>query len=105
MDINYMAFVKHFCRLITTHELNNRDVNDFFDIVQSVVSTKMVASYSTDGEYVIADVIAYVSSNEQNVYEIILDEEIDQAEGDQISQLLLEQFSDIDFEFEASVEA
>jgi hypothetical protein len=100
-----MAFVKHFCRLITDTELEDDDVIDFFDVVQSVVSTKMVAAYSADGSDVVSvDVIAYVNSDEQNVYEIVLDEDIDQEEGDQISQLLLEQFPDIDFDFEASVE-
>jgi hypothetical protein len=49
-------------------------------------------------------VIAYVNNSNQNVYEIILDENIDQDEGDQISQLLAEQLADIDFDFEASVE-
>jgi len=100
-----MEFVKHFCRLITDSQLDDDDVIEFFDAVQSVVSTKMMTAYSADGDQAVSvDVIAYVNNSNQNVYEIILDENIDQDEGDQISQLLAEQLADIDFDFEASVE-
>lgn len=100
-----MEFVKHFCRLITDRELDDDDVIEFFDAVQSVVSIKMMTAYSTDNSQTVSvDVIAYVNHGEQYVYEIILDENIDQDEGDQISDLLAEQLPDIDFDFEASVE-
>lgn len=100
-----MAFVKHFCRLITDAELDDSDVIEFFDAVQSVVSTKMMLAYSAaDQEVVSVDVMAYVNNEEKNVYEIVLDESIDQLEGDQIAELLSEELADIDFDFEASVE-
>ena len=38
------------------------------------------------------------------IYEIILLEEIDADEGDKISEMLFEEFDDIQFTFEASVE-
>ena len=98
-----MKFVKHFCRIITDHELNDEDVIEFFDIVQSVVPSKMVTAYSGDDK-VSVDVMAYTGSTDhQDVYEIILDEQIDIEEGEQISDELNEVF-DFDFEFEISLE-
>lgn len=98
-----MKFVKHFCRIITDHELSDEDVIEYFDVVQSVVPNKMVTAYSGDDK-VSVDVMAYTGSNDhQDVYEIILDEQIDMEEGEQISDELNEVF-DFDFEFEISLE-
>lgn len=100
-----MEFVKHFCRIITQAELTDSEVIEFFDVVQSVVSTKMVTGYSAaSADTLSVDVIAYVIQQDQNVYEILLNEPIDVNEGDEISSLLVEEFSDIDFDFEASLE-
>ncbi len=101
-----MAFVKHFCRLLTNHELSDEDVIEFYDVVQSVVSTKLVTAYTGDNQEVVSvEVIAYTDpdSASQNVYEILLDGDISPDEGDAISNELLQAF-DFDFDFEASIE-
>lgn len=101
-----MAFIKHFCRLLTNEELDDSDVIEFFDIVQSVVSTKLLTAYTADNKEVVSvEVIAYVDPNNryQNVYEIILANAIDPDEGDSIAQQLNDAF-EFDFDFEASIE-
>lgn len=101
-----MAFVKHFCRLLTHVNLDDEDVITFYDIVQSVVPTKIVTAYTDEsGEQISVEVIAYTDpdSATQNVYEIVLEEDLDPTDGDQISEELNKEF-DFDFEFEASVE-
>ena len=98
-----MNFIKHFCRLITDLDLEDDDVIEFFDIVQSVCPVKLITAYSDD-EIVKVDVIAYTGSEQhQNIYEIILSEQLSLEEGEQISDLLLEEF-DFDFDFETSME-
>ena len=98
-----MKFVKHFCRIITDHELSDDDVVEYFDIVQSVVPNKLVTAYRGDDK-VSVDVMAYTGSTDhQDVYEIILDEQIDIEEGERISDELDEVF-EFDFEFEISLE-
>ena len=99
-----MVLVKNFCRLVTHQELDDNIVIDFFDIVQSIVPTKLVTGISGSGEVVSVDVIAYTDNSDQYIYEIILNEEIGPEEGDIISQELAKEF-DFDFEFEASIEA
>ena len=100
-----MAFIKHFCRLLTNEELDDSDVIEFFDIVQSVVSTKLITAYTSNSEVVSVDVIAYVDPNNRykNIYEIILSEVIEPDEDDAIAQQLYDAF-DFDFDFEASIE-
>ena len=98
-----MAFVKNFCRLITAHELSDEEVIDFFDIVQSIVPTKILTGFSGTGDVVSVDVIAYIDQS-QHIYEIILKEDIDPEDGDTIAEELANEF-DFDFDFEASVEA
>jgi len=101
-----MTFIKHFCRLLTEYELDDDDVVTFFDIVQSVAPTKLVTAYSDDEKQQISvEVIAYTDpdSTVQNVYEILLQEDLDPDDGDQISAELEKEF-DFDFDFEASVE-
>ena len=51
--------------------------------------------------------MAYTSEDDDGdmfIYEIILQDEIDADEGDEISEELFEEFPDIKFTFEASVE-
>jgi hypothetical protein len=101
-----MAFVKHFCRLLTNHELSDEDVIEFYDVVQSIVPTKLVTAYSSENQEVVSvEVIAYTDpdSATQNVYEILLQGDISPDEGDEISNDLLSVF-DFDFDFEASIE-
>lgn len=101
-----MAFIKHFCRLLTNHELSDEDVIEFYDVVQSIVPTKLVTAYSSENQEVVSvEVIAYTDpdSATQNVYEILLQGDISPNEGDAISAELLDVF-DFDFDFEASIE-
>ena len=101
-----MAFIKHFCRLLTNHELSDEDVIEFYDVVQSIVPTKLVTAYTGDSQEVVSvEVIAYTDpdSATQNVYEILLQGDISPDEGDEISNELLNVF-DFDFDFEASIE-
>ncbi len=97
-----MAFVKNFCRLVTGHELTDEEVIDFFDIVQSVVPTKILTGFSGTGDVVSVDVMAY-TDQAQYIYEVILKEDIDPEDGDTIAEELANEF-DFDFDFEASVE-
>jgi len=94
-------FLKHFCRFITAKELDNEDVIIFFDIVQSIVYTKLVVAFDNEASSSVnVEVIAYKNKDE-NVYEIVLEEDITQEDGDKISLQLDKEF-DFDFEFEAS---
>lgn len=97
-----MEFIKHFCRLVTEHELSNAEIAEYFDIVQSINPTKIVQAHSADGETVSADVMIYTSNNDY-IYEIVLDDQIDMDEGENIADLLDEEF-EFDFEFETSME-
>lgn len=101
-----MAFIKHFCRLLTNYELSDEDVIEFYDVVQSIVPTKLVTAYSSENQEVVSvEVIAYTDpdSTTQNVYEILLQGDISPDEGDAISAELLDIF-EFDFDFEASIE-
>jgi hypothetical protein len=99
-------FTKHFARMVSRDELTDEDVIVYFDIVQSVVSTKVVTAFD-DGGKASAEVLLYQSEDEDGdlyVYEVVLDEEIDEQEGDVISEILFTEFDDITFTFEASIE-
>jgi len=93
---------KHFCRLITEAELPDNDVIEFFDIVQSVASLKIVTAYTDDGK-VSVNVTSYDGDNDTFIYEIVLNEPIDQDEGDAITAELSE-VTDYTFDFETSME-
>tara|TARA_Y100001972_G_C7626623_1_gene314327 strand:- start:61 stop:369 length:309 start_codon:yes stop_codon:yes gene_type:complete len=100
-------FYKHFARMLTRDELSDQDVMVYYDIVQSVVATKLVKAYDDDKKIVGVEVMAYTSEDEEGdmwIYEIVLDEEIDADEGDAISEQLFDEFDDVKFTFEASVE-
>lgn len=100
-------FIKHFARMLTRDELTDEEVIIYFDIVQSVVPTKLVTAYDEDKEQVGIEVIGYESEDDDGeifIYEIILEEEIDADEGDEISKMLFDEFDDVTFTFEASVE-
>ena len=51
-----MPFVKHFVRLITPTQLDDDDVIEFFDIVQSHVPTKLASAFTDDEEVVAVQV-------------------------------------------------
>ena len=100
-------FIKHFVRMLTREELSDEDVIVYFDIVQSVVPTKLLTAYDDEKSKEGIEVMAYTSEDDEGdmfIYEIILEDEIDSVEGDEISDQLFEEFPDIKFTFEASVE-
>ena len=93
--------------MLTREELIDEDVILFFDIVQSVVPTKLVTAYDDEKAKVGIEVIAYTDEDDDGdmwIYEVILAEQIDADEGDEISEMLFDEFDDIQFTFEASVE-
>ena len=97
-------FVKHFARLITDAELSNDDVAEYYDIVESHIPTKVVIAYTDDHEMVSAEVTLYSTTEDRTIYELVLQEAVDEEEGDAITEDLLKAFSDIDFDFESSLE-
>ena len=100
-------FIKHFARMLTREELSDEDVIVYFDVVQSVVPTKLLTAYDEEKAKVGIEVMAYTSEDndgEMFIYEIILQDELDAEEGDAISTELYNEFPDIQFTFEASVE-
>ena len=75
--------------------------------MQSVVSTKLITAYDEEKEQVGIEVIGYTSEDSHGpmwIYECVLTEQIDAEEGDEISVALFDEFDDIQFTFEASVE-
>jgi hypothetical protein len=103
-----MAFVKNFVRWNTREELPEEDIIDYFDIVQSVCASKIVKGVTDDAKKVSIDVIIYTDEDEHGaiyIHEIVLDEEIDEVEGNAISDELSLTFPDLEnFTFEASIE-
>lgn len=97
-------FVKHFARLITDAELSNDDVAEYYDIVESHIPTKVVVAYTDDHEMVSAEVTLYSTTEDRTIYEVVLQEAVDDEEGDAITKDLFEAFPDIDFDFESSLE-
>lgn len=100
-------FSKNFARMVSREQLSDEEVELFFDIVQSVVPTKIIVAYDTNNDEVEVEVISFTDSDQDGdlfVYEVILQEEIDLDEGDQISTELFDEFDDITFTFEASIE-
>lgn len=100
-------FIKHFVRILTREELEDSDVAVYHDIVQNVIPTKVLTAYDEEKEQVGIEVIAYTSEDEEGlmwVYEVVLENEIDAEEGDQIAEMLFDEFDDVKFTFEASIE-
>jgi len=93
--------------MITREELVDEDVIEYFDIVQSIVATKLLTAYDEEKEQVGIEVISYTDEDKDGdlfIYEIVLDEEINPEEGDEISSILFGEFDDVTFSFEASIE-
>ena len=103
-----MAFVKNFVRWNTREELEEDDIIEYFDIVQSVCASKIVKGVTDDAKKVAIDVIIYTDEDDNCpifIHEIVLDEEIDEEEGNAISDELALTFPDLEnFTFEASIE-
>ena len=103
-----MAFTKHFARWNTREELEEDDIIEYFDIVQSVCASKIVKGVTDDAKKVSIDVIIYTDEDEHGmiyIHEIVLDEEIDEEEGNAISDELAREFPNLEnFTFEASIE-
>ena len=98
-----MPFVKHFVRLITPEQLEDDDVIEFFDIVQSHVPTKLASAFTDDEEVVAVQVTHYDAEDGRNIYEIITQEQIDDKEGQAIANDLADEF-DFDYDVESSME-
>jgi hypothetical protein len=93
-----MPFVKHFVRLITPEQLDDEDVIEFYDIVQTHVPTKLASAFTDDEEVVAVQVTHY-----RNIYEIITQEQIAEEEGEAIANDLADEF-DFDYDVESSME-
>lgn len=98
-----MPFVKHFVRLITPTQLDDDDVIDFFDVVQTHVPTKLISAFTDDEEVVAVQVTHYDADDGRNIYEIITQEEINDSEGNAIANDLADEF-DFDYDIESSME-
>lgn len=98
-----MDFVKHYCRLITKIDLDHEDVIEYYDVVQSVLPVKMVTSHTEEDDSVSVIVTEYEGENGLHIYDIVLKEQASIEEGEEISDMLYEEF-DFDFDFETSME-
>ena len=94
---------KHFVRIVTENEISRDDVVDFFDVVQSVVPTKVFSTFDGSGNRIKAEVVHYESDDVQ-VYEVLTEEDITQEEGTEIAKILAEELKVVDWDFEASTE-
>ena len=98
-----MPFVKHFVRLITSEQLEDEDVIEFYDIVQTHVPTKLASAFTDDQEVVAVQVTHYDAADGRNIYEIITQEQIEEEEGKAIASDLAQEF-DFDYDVESSME-
>jgi len=99
-------FIKHFVRFNTREQLKDSMVIEYYDVVQSVIPTKLITGLSSDGDKVSVDVLIYNDSDSEGelfIHEIILEEDIDPDEGDKISEELTDLFPETQFTFEASI--
>tara|TARA_B100001057_G_scaffold325064_1_gene325262 strand:- start:2091 stop:2399 length:309 start_codon:yes stop_codon:yes gene_type:complete len=99
-------FIKHFVRFNTREQLKDSMVIEYYDVVQSVIPTKLITGLSSDGDKVSVDVLIYNDSDSEGelfIHEIILEEDIDPEEGDKISEELTDLFPETQFTFEASI--
>lgn len=100
-------FIKHFVRFNTREQLEDSDVIEYFDIVQSIIPTKLITGISSDGDKVSVDVMIYNDADDEGelfIHEIFLENDIDEEEGDDISDELSDMFPELQFTFEASIE-
>ena len=95
--------MRHYCRLVVEHELDDQDVIEYFDIVQSIVPTKLVTAYTESDSKVSITVTAYTGEDDKYIYEILLGDSISLDEGEAISDTVAEEF-DFNFDLETSLE-
>ena len=91
-------FVKHFVRFNTREQLEDSMVIEYFDVVQSVIPTKLITGISSEGDKVSVDVLIYNDMDNEGelfIHEIILEEDIDPEEGNEISEELADLFPEI----------
>lgn len=98
-----MDFVKPYCRLITKIDLDDDDVIEYYDIVQSVLPIKLITAHTENEDTVEVIVSEFTSSDGLHIYEILLNDQASLEEGEQISDMLDQEF-DFDFDFETSLE-
>lgn len=94
-------YKKHFCRLVTSEQLDDEDIIEYFDIVQSIVAPKLTLGLTDDAETVSINVTVFTSDN-GFIHEIVLEEQINLDEGEEIADLLAAEF-DFDFDLETSL--
>lgn len=95
-------YSKDYCRIVTAQPMTDDEVMTYYDIVQSVVHTKLVYGYNEDDDKVSVQVVEY-DTEHGYVYEVALDKQVDLDEGEVISDLLAAEF-EFDFDFESSIE-
>ena len=89
--------------MITPEQLDDDEVVEFYDIVQSHVPTKLVSAFTDDEEVVAVEVTHYDSDDDRNIYEIVLKEQMSESEGMNVAQELSDEF-DFDYDIESSME-
>lgn len=93
---------KNYCILVTDHELDSSDVEEFFDVVDEVAQAKIITGHTTDSGTVDIEVTVYHNDNKYG-YEIVLNKALTLSEGERISDILNEIF-EFDFDFEINVD-
>ncbi len=95
--------IKQFCRLVVDTELDREEVSEFYDVITSIVPAKVVVATTDDDQTVSVEVTVFENNQGSYVYEIVLQDHVEETEGDQITQDLEDVF-EFDFEFEISME-
>ena len=75
--------------------------------MQSSIPTKLGTGIRSDGDKVSSDVMIYNDIDDEGelfIHEIVLEDDIDNDEGDEISEELSDLFPETQFTFEASIE-
>ncbi len=89
--------------MITPTQLDDDDVIEFYDIVQTHVATKLSSAFTDDEEVVAVQVTHYDAEDGRNIYEIITQEQIAEEEGEAIANDLADEF-DLDYDVERNLE-
>lgn len=92
--------IKNFARLVINRELTDDEIADYAAAVSEVVDTKIVYAMR-GGERTEVDVLVYQDEDQNWIYEVVLENDIDPDEGEEISHLI-EDILDDDFDFEIS---
>jgi hypothetical protein len=95
--------IKHFARLVTEDELSDQLAQQVVDAISSVVESKTVWTITDDGRQEVDFVVYQDDDDGAWVYEVVLEADVDEGEGDRISGLI-EEILDQDFDFEISTD-